>query len=103
MNRLTLNISTVLKRLTSLHPADPKVALLRTNLVKPAKRRQVDVKGPALAIESVEDSFYFALFGAILAEATRHGEIRRELVVVRATNGAIGVGWSARVRRSVPG
>jgi hypothetical protein len=56
----------------------------------------------ALAIQSVEDPFYFALFGAIVAEIRKHRPAVAELVVVRAISGGVGVGWGARLRRSVP-
>ena len=62
----------------------------------------VAVDSRVLAIQSVEDPFYFALFGAILDEANRHRRAVGELVVVRAMSGAIGVDWRAWVRRSVP-
>lgn len=55
-----------------------------------------------VAIQSVPDSFYFLLFGAIRAylKGGLHG--RAELVVVRAVSGAVGTGWLAGLKRAAP-
>lgn len=55
-----------------------------------------------VAMQSVPDSFYFLLFGAIRAylKGGLHG--RAELVVVRAVSGAVGTGWLAGLKRAAP-
>jgi hypothetical protein len=55
-----------------------------------------------IAIQLVEDPFYYALFGAIVAEIRRHQQATAELVVVRAISGAIGLGIRPWLLRSVP-
>lgn len=52
-----------------------------------------------MAVQSVPDKFYFLLFGALRA---RLPDMRAELVVVRAINGAVGSGWLAEVKRAAP-
>ena len=91
-----------LRRLIARYPANPRVALLRHALtesvpaVLPVAVRQV------VAVQSVEDPLYFALFSAIVAELGQSGAVHGELVVVRAISGAIGVNWRARLMRSQP-
>src|SRR5580765_7407588 len=93
---------TALSRLSAPYPANPKVGLFRRALLS-SKREPVAAVDPrAIAIQSVEDPFYFALFGAIVDEMNRHRLAVGELVVVRAMSGAIGVDWRAWARRSVP-
>lgn len=92
-----------LPRLAAAYPADLRVAPLRSALLDHRPRSAQLSAAPRLyALQSVEDPFYFALFGAIAAEIGRHRRASAELVVVRATSGAIGIDWRAQVRRSVP-
>lgn len=102
MKRVLQQMSATLSRLASPYPANPKVGLFRGALLSSRRPPAAATVPCALAIQSVEDPFYFALFGAILAEVNRHRRAIGELVVVRAMSGAIGVDWRARLKRSVP-
>ena len=53
-----------------------------------------------LSFQSVPDKFYFLLFGAICARLHAYVDLRSELIVVRAVNGAMGKGWMAELKRS---
>jgi hypothetical protein len=103
MTTLLRQASLALPRLAAAYPADPRVAPLRRALLD-NRPRSAQASAPTFpyAVQSVEDPFYFALFGAITAEIGRHRQSKAELVVVRATSGATGIDWRARVRRSVP-
>lgn len=95
-------MASILSRLASTYPESPKARVVRESL-QDLQRREPGTGAPArIAIQSVEDPFYLALFGAIVAELKRRRAVVAELVVVRAVNGAIGTGWPARVRRSLP-
>ena len=102
MKRLLQKVPGVLSRLLSPYPANPKVGLFRRALLQAPRTPAPPGKPRALAIQSVEDPFYYALFSAIAVEIGRHRRVIGELVVVRAMSGAIGVGWRAWLRRSVP-
>ena len=54
----------------------------------------------SLSFQSVPDKFYFLLFGAICARLHAYVDLRSDLVVVRAVNGAVGTGWLAEMKRS---
>jgi hypothetical protein len=56
--------------------------------------------GSLLSFQSVQDKFYFLLFGAIRTRLEAYTAIRTELVIVRAISGAVGTGWRAELRRS---
>lgn len=89
-----------LGRLFSRYPREPGV--------RPQSFVDIRVKpGPAaisgvLALQSVPDKFYFLLFGAIRAKFEKHFNGSTNLVVVRAVNGAIGIGWWAELKRAAP-
>ena len=102
MKRLLQKMSSAFSRLVAPYPANPKVGLFRGALLSPRPALLDGAESCALAIESVPDPFYFALFGAIVAEMNQHRRAVGELIVVRATSGAIGVGWRAWLMRSVP-
>ena len=102
MKLLLQQMYTALSRLAAPYPANPKVGLFRSALSSSRRPLMAATVSCPIAIQSVEDPFYFALFGAIVAEINRHRRALGELVVVRAMSGAIGVDWRARLRRSVP-
>jgi hypothetical protein len=102
MRRLLDTMIAALTRLTARYPASPKVRVFRQVLAARQQRAAAGSQARTFAIQSVEDPFYFALFGAIVAELRSNQAAVGELVVVRAISGAIGVGWRARLRRSVP-
>ena len=55
-----------------------------------------------ISVQSVQDKLYFLLFGAMNAKLAQRVPARSDLVVVRAANGWIGVGWKASILRSAP-
>lgn len=57
-------------------------------------------KRQVLAFQLVTDKCYFLLFGAISAVFQRSGRVSSELIVIRDTNGAIGWGWLAKIKRA---
>lgn len=86
-----------LRSLFSLYPKDPGVHPgsfhgLTAHSTRPSHSGHI-------AAQSVPDKFYFLLFGALRAHLP---DMRAELVVVRAVNGAVGTGWLAEVKRSGP-
>ncbi len=52
----------------------------------------------AVAVQLVQDKFYFLLFGAILSTL----RIRAELVVVMGASAAVGAGWLPEFKRTAP-
>lgn len=81
-------------------PGHARAAVLR-EAVAPKGRPTATDRDPSLvAVQSVEDPLYFALFSAIADALSRRRSIRGELVVVRAVSGAIGVGARAWIMRS---
>ena len=88
------------RRLLGRFPANARAAVLR-EAVAPKGRPTATDRDPSLvAVQSVEDPLYFALFSAIADALARRRSIRGELVVVRAVSGAIGVGARAWIMRS---
>jgi hypothetical protein len=57
---------------------------------------------PLVAVESVEEPVFFALFAALCDEMRVNGGARVELVVVRSVNAAVGTGLLPRLARSLP-
>ena len=53
-----------------------------------------------VAVECIEDRFYYGLFGAVCGELRSSYGADVELVVVRSINGAVGNGWQQRLARS---
>lgn len=102
MTALIRHLVSVLPRIAAAFPPNSKIAPLRNALLRDRPRPVEAAETFAFAVQSVEDPFYFALFGAIATEIARHSRGTAELVVVRAMSGAIGVDWRARLRRSVP-
>lgn len=89
-----------IRRLFSRYPADLGVhPQAFVGMGRVTLRRPVIADRP-LALQSVPDSFYFLLFGAISAYLKDKLQARAELIVVRSVNGAIGVGFLPEVKRS---
>ena len=93
---------TACRRLFSVYPSDPRVAALRSHLAAQGPLPARGGSASLLAVQSVEDPFYFGFFSALLCDLRRDAGVRAELVVVRSISGAIGVTWRARLLRSVP-
>ncbi len=83
--------------LTAWLPVDPLVAAVRDAL---PPREPEPRAGPLLAVQCVEDPFYLALFGSIVAALRASPGVRTQLIVVRSVNGAVGEGWQSRFLRS---
>ena len=105
MKQLLQQGAKAIARLLSPYPANEKALAIRGALV-PAAAFASSATGAdrsfRVAIQLVEDPFYFALFGAIFAQLRKTHRAIGELVVIRATSGAIGTGWRAWLMRSVP-
>jgi hypothetical protein len=93
---------TAVRRLFSVYPADPRVRWLRRQLLASGLAAPAPAAKAVIAVQSVEDLFYFSFFSALLCDIRRSQEVRVDLVVVRAISGAIGVGWRASLMRSLP-
>lgn len=63
-------------------------------------KKSTQIKGGVLAFQLVTDNCYFLLFGAIASAFQKYGIVRSELIVIRDTNGAIGWGWLAKIKRT---
>lgn len=91
----------VLSRLFRAWPDDPLLPLLRPHVAtRPWGNEQA--RGDLLAVECVEDPFYFALFGSLVEQLRMQRPVRVERVVVRSINGAVGTGTLHRLARSGP-
>lgn len=102
MIALIQKLARFIKRLAERYPDNRRVAILRKALL-PTKSTTLTVAKPmVVALQLVEDQFYFAVFGAVVQELRSHRLVRAELVVMRAISGAIGVDWRAWLMRSVP-
>jgi hypothetical protein len=95
-------LTQAIRSVTSPYPSNRLVAPLRDIwLLTTSRSHHVDPTG-RVAIQTVEDPFYFGLFSVIAAEMQRQQGIAADAVVTRATSGAIGTGFFAWLRRSVP-
>lgn len=90
------------RRLFAAYPADVRVRWMRDRLLATMPARPTPAAAAVVAVESVEDLCYFGFFSALTCELKRHTDVRIELVVVRAISGSVGVGWRARLLRSLP-
>jgi hypothetical protein len=104
MKRLLQHGVKAAARLLSRYPANEKVCAIRGALLQEGAGATSSGTGQPIriAIQLVEDPFYFALFGAFVSELRKSRSVLGELVVIRATSGAIGTGWRAWLLRSVP-
>jgi len=99
MSVLRLSLA-ALRRLLATYPANPRVPALRAAVVDTARPSAAPGLVARIAVQSVEDPLYFALFSAIVDALARRRPVQGELIVVRAVSGAIGVGWRAWLMRS---
>lgn len=82
-------------------PSAPTVLSLRRQLLARDHVR-VPATGPErIAIEGLEDPFYYGLFATIQASLRERIGARGEIVFVHSISGAIGVSWRAAILRSV--
>jgi hypothetical protein len=87
--------------LFSRYPAEPGVKPQSFANIALQHDRPKTLGAPVvMAIQSVQDKFYFLLLGAIRARLDVYCPGRAELIVVRGVNGAVGVGWLAEIKRS---
>jgi hypothetical protein len=94
------SVQAAARRLLSRLPAHPRLPALRAAVMGTARTQGDDGPATRVAVQSVEDPVYFALFSAIVDALAQRRPVRAELVVVRGVSGAIGVGWRAWVMRS---
>ena len=102
MNRLFALYATGVCRVMSAYPADRLVAPLRDVWLPGAASSGPAATSGRIAIQAVEDPLYFGLFGVIAAEMRRLEGLAVDAVVIRAASGAIGIGFVAWLRRSLP-
>jgi len=94
------SLRAALRRLLATYPANPLVPVLRAAVIDAARPSAASAPVACIAVQSVEDPLYFALFSAIVDALARRRPVQGELIVVRAVSGAIGVGWRAWLMRS---
>ena len=85
-----------LRNLCSRYPPNDKATAIRAALLSTANSAR-NPSGETVAVQCLEDPFYFGLFGAICQELPT---TTAELVVVRSVNSSVGIQWRNRVVRS---
>jgi len=85
------------QRLLARFPRDPRALALRSIF---PKRLPPTTTNRRIAIQAVENPFYFALFCSLYQRLREHSDIGAELVFVRSVSGSVGVGWRAALLRS---
>jgi hypothetical protein len=88
-----------LKRLVSRYPDNRKVTVIRRELADRAVK-SASVAPGAIAVQCLEDPFYFGLLAAICLQIRALSGAVGELIVVRSISGAIGTRWNNRLARS---
>lgn len=88
------------RRLSARYPTNPRVPALRAAVVRGSGVAHPGGRACVVAVQSVEDPLFYALFSAIVGMLAMQRPVRGELVVVRAVSGAIGVGWRAWLMRT---
>jgi hypothetical protein len=79
----------------------PNATLLTLHdALQPLRGTRPGPGAPVVAIECVEDPFYFALFAVVCDQLRASAATRIELIVVRSVNGAVGRGAVSRAMRS---
>lgn len=92
-------VYTSLKRLVSRYPDNAKVTALRKAPIA-GSAPQLHVGDTTIAVQCLENPFYFGLFSAISQCLRTSIGAAGELVVVRSISGAVGVAWQQRLARS---
>lgn len=80
-------------------PDDPRFFIIRDALAATRSSRAGGC-GPRVALQSLEDPFYYGLFGAISQRLSETHGATTDLLVVRSTNSAVGYGVRERIFRS---
>jgi hypothetical protein len=88
-----------MKRLASRYPDNPKITALRNAPILKSAAQQ-PIGNTTIAVQCVENPFYFGLFTAIFQHLRTSSGAAGELVVVRSISGAVGVAWQYRLARS---
>lgn len=97
-----MKIAALLCRLMARLPSSPNVLALRRVLLA-RNRAQPPAEGrERIAIEGLEDPFYYGLFTTIQLSLRERIGTRAELLLVHSISGAIGVGLRANILRSLP-
>lgn len=97
-----MRVISLLRRIMARYPSAPNVLVLRRAVLA-----RHPVRGPArgrerIAVEGLEDPFYFGLFTTIQATLHERFGVQADLILVHSISGAIGVGFDAALRRSLP-
>lgn len=97
MNRLTWWA----KRLTRRYPSDAGIDAIRADLLgAQAAGATVPQGNSVVAVECVENTFYFGLFSVLCQKMRALTGAQCDLVVVRSVSGAIGTRWTHWLARS---
>jgi hypothetical protein len=99
-NFLAFAVTTV-HRLMSLYPVDRMVKPFRSVLLARIDDKKYSSESERIAVQVVEAPFYYGLLGLMAAEIRRQSDYSSDAVVIRASSGAIGMGWAAWIRRSI--
>jgi len=97
VNRLSRWVRFLFGRL----PDDPRFFAIRDALAA-TRGHPAHLSGRRIALQSLEDPFYYGLFSAITQRLSSGQGVTTDLVVVRSTNSAVGYGFRERMFRSTP-
>jgi hypothetical protein len=76
------------------------MAVIRNKLVASASTEAISRSDTVIAVQCVEDPFYFGLFSALCLQLRAASGADCELVVTRSVSGAVGAGWTHWLARS---
>ena len=85
--------------LSARYPDDPGVLAIRGELLQRPVAASPTAQF-AVAVECVEDRFFFAILAALCQDLRSLTRATTELVIVRSINGAMGRGWRQSLTRS---
>jgi hypothetical protein len=90
------------RRLSARLPFDAKALTIRAALANTVSGAKIAARKPILrvAVQSLEDPFYFGLFGAICQQLKTLTGAYIELAIQRSISGAVGNNWEQRLARS---
>ena len=91
-------ISRWIRHLTARYPRNARALVIREAL-KGVQAASLRGSAFTVAVQCLEDPFYFGLFGAICQRLRNTAGAVAELVVVRSISGAVGTGWQQRLGR----
>lgn len=87
------------RRLLSRFPNDARIGVMRDHLTA-GEPSAVSRRETVVAVQCVEDPFYFGLFSALCLRLRETAGARCDLVVLRSVSGAVGARWTHWLARS---